>query len=211
MNYRLFYRRHLPHYQPQGGTFFVTFGLAGSIPRPVLEKLLAERAATEFRLAAIADMTERVRQAYWEDKRWFARWDAVLDRAESAYRWLEQPEIAEIFVEAMHHRDGQEYTLHAFTLMPTHAHMLVTPLPSGESFRMLHVILQSLKGYTAFKANRLLGRKGAFWHGESYDHFVRDGDEQARIVHYIRQNPVKAGLVQKAEDWPWTYIRTSGC
>jgi len=209
MSYRIFYRRHLPHYQPPGGTFFVTFSLAGSIPKKVLERLLAERAAAEARLAAIADLIERVRQAYLEEKRWFGRWDAVLDRAESAPRWLEQPEVAEIVVEAMLHRDGKEYTLHAFTLMPTHAHMLFTPLRIGDNYRMLHVILQTLKGYTALQANRLLGRKGAFWHGESYDHFVRDADEQARIVHYIRQNPVKAGLVAKAEDWPWTYTRTS--
>ena len=209
MNFRIFYRRHLPHYQPPGGTFFVTFGLAGAIPKPVLEKLLAERATTEARLNAIADLTERVRQAYLEEKRWFARWDAVLDRAESAPRWLEQPEIAEIVVEAMHHRDGKEYTLHAFTLMPTHAHMLFTPLLLGDQYRMLHKILQPLKSYSALKANRLLGREGAFWHGESYDHFVRDADEQTRIVYYIQQNPVKAGLVKKAEDWPWTYVRTS--
>lgn len=211
MSYRLFYRRHLPHYQPQGGTFFVTFGLVGSIPKPVWEQLLAERAAAEARLTAIADTAERVRQAYLEEKRWFARWDAVLDRAESASRWLEQPEIAEIVVDAMHHRDGQEYSLHAYTLMPTHAHMLITPTQLGEDYRMLHEILQKLKGYTAFKANARLGRKGAFWHGESYDHFVRDADEQARILYYIEQNSVKAGLVQKAEDWPWTYTRTSGC
>ena len=209
MKYRLFYQRHLPHYQPAGGTFFVTFGLAGSIPKPVLDKLLAERAATEARLAAIADTTERLRQAYLEEKRWFARWDAALDKAESAPRWLEQPEIAEIVVEAIQHRDGEEYTLHAFTLMPTHGHILITPLQIGKTYRALHVVLQTLKGYTALTANRLLGRKGAFWHGESYDHWVRDVDEHARIVHYIRQNPVKAGLVEKAEDWPWTYVRRS--
>jgi len=207
MSYRLFYRRHLPHYQPAGGTFFVTFGLAGSIPKPVLERLLAERDAAEARLAAISDAAERVREAYLREKRWFARWDAALDQAVSAPRWLEQPEITEIVMEAIHHRDGKEYTLHAFTLMPTHCHLLYTPLPFGENYYALYEILQTLKGYTAYKANRVLGRKGAFWHGESYDHFVRDVDEHARIVHYIRQNPVKAGLVEKADDWPWTFVR----
>ena len=208
--YRLFYRRHLPHYQPQGGTFFVTFNLAGSIPRAVLDRLLAERAAIEAGIQAITDPVERVRQAYLQEKRWFGRWDAVLDRAESAPRWLEQPEIAEMVARAMHYRHERVYRLDAFTIMPTHGHMLLAPLPFGEDYHALHQILQSLKGYTARKANLLLGRGGAFWHGESYDHFVRDADEHARIVHYIRQNPVKAGLVQKAEDWPWTFVRTSG-
>ncbi len=65
--------------------------------------------------------------------------------------------------------------------------------------------MQSFKGYTAHKANRLLCRKEAFWQHESYDHWVRDENELARIVKYIINNPVKAGLVEHWEDWPWTY------
>jgi len=38
----LVYRRNLPHIQPPGGTFFVTFRLAGSIPADVLAALHEE-------------------------------------------------------------------------------------------------------------------------------------------------------------------------
>ena len=55
--------------------------------------------------------------------------------------------------------------------------------------------MQSLTGYTAWKANRLLGRSGAFWHHESYDHAVRNVSEWQRIITYVLNNPVKAGLV----------------
>ena len=67
-------------------------------------------------------------------------------------------------------------------------------------------IMQSLKRYTARQANKVLERKGAFWQAESYDHVVRDADELVRIVQYVINNPVKAGLVSYWEAWPWTYV-----
>ena len=75
----------------------------------------------------------------------------------------------------------------------------------------LGVIMKSLKGYTAYEANRILGRKGEFWEAESYDHFVRDDAELARIINYVLNNPVKAGLVKDWRDWKWNWRRTTGC
>jgi type I restriction enzyme R subunit/putative DNA methylase len=51
----------------------------------------------------------------------------------------------------------------------------------------------------------LLHRTGErFWQDESFDHWVRSEGEFIRIQKYIENNPVKAGLVAKAEDWPWS-------
>jgi REP element-mobilizing transposase RayT len=65
--------------------------------------------------------------------------------------------------------------------------------------------MQSLKGYTAREANKLLGRHGHFWDAESYDHEVRDANEFANIKRYILNNPVKAGLVKNWRDWKWNW------
>jgi len=66
-------------------------------------------------------------------------------------------------------------------------------------------LLESLKGATAREANRVLGRTGErFWQAESYDHWVRDDREFERIVAYIENNPVKAGLVSRPEDYRWS-------
>jgi len=62
-------------------------------------------------------------------------------------------------------------------------------------------ILHSVKSYTANQANRLLGRSGRFWQDESYDHWVRNDTELARIVDYIAANPVRANLVEEPKDW----------
>ena len=67
--------------------------------------------------------------------------------------------------------------------------------------------MQSLKRYTARQANKILGREGAFWQDESYDRMIRDGEEYARIIDYVLENPVKAGLVSKWEEWRWTYCK----
>jgi hypothetical protein len=78
-------------------------------------------------------------------------------------------------------------------------HLLVLPRVNPSQF------LQTLKGFTAREANKLLGRTGQpFWQAESYDHWVRDPAEAERIRAYIESNPVKAGLVARAEDYPWS-------
>ncbi len=71
----------------------------------------------------------------------------------------------------------------------------------------LYRTLQSLKAYTAREANDVLHRAGAFWQHESYDHVIRDGKEMDRIVWYVLNNPVKAGLVQDWKIWKWTYCK----
>ncbi len=67
--------------------------------------------------------------------------------------------------------------------------------------------MQSLKGYTAFRANQMLGRKGEFWAHESYDHWIRNAIERQRIIAYVLNNPVKACYVDSWQDWEWTYCR----
>jgi len=66
--------------------------------------------------------------------------------------------------------------------------------------------MHSLKGYTGKMANKILGRNGDFWQHESYDHVVWDQAELRRIVEYVLENPVKAGLVLDQGDWKWSFF-----
>ncbi len=74
--------------------------------------------------------------------------------------------------------------------MPNHVHVLLTPVTPFE----LRDVLKSIKGYTARRINVLLGRKGAVWQRDSYDHIVRDMNQLESFQRYIRGNPRKAGL-----------------
>ena len=61
--------------------------------------------------------------------------------------------------------------------------------------------MQSLKTYTAQGANKLLQRKGRFWMPDYFDRYTRDGTHFNKVIAYIENNPVKAGLCQSPADW----------
>ena len=207
-DYKIEYERNLPHFQPPGATLFVTFRLAGSIPRVVLERLKAEAEERERAIKNTAVPAELDALLYEAQKIQLGRWDDVLDQASEGPFWLCKPEVAEIVVEAFHYRDGNVYDLDVFTVMPNHVHAVFRPLQKSDGhYHALQTILHSLKRYTAGLANDVLGREGAFWQHESYDHVVRDQKEWERIVNYVINNPVKAGLVDYWEAWPWTWLK----
>ena len=203
----LIYRRNLPHIQPPGGTFFVTFRLAGSIPADVLAMLHAEAERNLAELEQLPASPERAERLYLEERRFFGKWDALLDLGKGP-DWLRNPEIAKLVTDAMHFFDGKRYDLLVYCSMSNHVHVVFTPLlKTADAHYSLAQIMHTLKGYTAGRANRLLGRSGAFWLHESYDHCVRSAAELQRIVAYVVNNPVKAGLVSDWHAWPWTFCR----
>jgi putative transposase len=208
LEYKLSYRRHLPHIQPPGATLFITFRLAGSIPTEVLQQLRAEADRVEAILAGIPDPQARAERAYLEQRRLFGKWDTALDTAQSGPFWLRDPQIADLLAESLHHRDGRVYDLVAYCIMPNHVHVVYTPLPKEDgTYHAMSAIMHSLKLYTAGESNLLLGREGQFWQHENYDHVVRDEAELRRIIWYVLNNPVKAGLVECWEDWKWSYCK----
>lgn len=208
LEYQLFYRRHLPHYQPSGATLFVTFRLAGSIPAETMRQLLAEAEGIEAILAAIADPQERAQRAYLEQRRLFGKWDTALDAAHTGSFWLHDPRIASLVAESIHYRAGRIYELDTFCVMPNHVHLVYTPLIKEDgSYQAMSTIMHSLKLYTSRRVNLLLEREGDFWQHENYDHVIRDEAERQRIILYVINNPVKAGLVHHWQEWPWTYCK----
>ncbi|HLO33684.1 MAG TPA: transposase [Anaerolineales bacterium] len=221
-----FYHRHLPHWQPRGAVFFVTFRLKNSLPDEVIECLREEREREKTLLAQIP-ASERGQQSYLEERRYFVKWDAYLDKAEFGPRWLSQPEIADIVKEAMHYRDRKVFDLHTFCIMSNHVHAVFEPISRSDCKSdpgksechsdqpksgcqpdlPLSKIMQSLKRHTARQANIILGREGVFWQDESYDHVIRDNEEYIRIINYVLENPVKAGLACNWNEWRWTYCK----
>jgi len=189
------YERNLPHRLPPGEVVFLTFRLAGSLPRTVVEQLQAELELVQQRFES------EPAQLYAAQKRYFGRFDAQLNRGEYGPMYLRQPEIAALVAESLCYFDGKGYDLRCYCLMPNHVHLVVRIL---EEALPLVKTLQRLKSYTATQANKLLGQTGAFWQAESYDHVVRKGELES-VVAYVLENPVKAGLVEVWERWPYTY------
>ena len=84
--------------------------------------------------------------------------------------------------------------------MPNHVHVLCK-LAEASS---LGAVIRSWKGASAIDINRLLGRSGRLWMADYFDRFIRDPDHFHDCRAYIRNNPVKAGLCQNPEDWPFS-------
>ncbi len=202
LDYKLFYQRHLPHYQPAGATLFITFRLAGSLLQEALQRLDREARQRLSEIDRLLDPNAQNQAEYVLQKQLFGLWDAELDSIQHGPRWLSDPAIARMLCDALHFRDGRVYTLDAYCVMPNHVHLVVTPLPAEGGVYSISKIMQSLKGYTARQANQILGRQGDFWQHESYDHVVRDAAEFKRIVNYVLENPARAGLPAL-----WVYCR----
>jgi putative DNA methylase len=169
------YERRLPHWDLVDHPVFVTFRLHGSLP--------ANRVFPPERLTS---------------GKAFVAIDRILDKTTSGPLYLRVPGIAALVVACLHHGEQRfhRYQMHAFVVMPSHVHLLVTPQVLATRW------LGPLKGYIAHEANRMLGRSGKpFWQDESYDHLVRSDAEFERIRGYIESNLVKAGLVAVAQSW----------
>jgi REP element-mobilizing transposase RayT len=111
------------------------------------------------------------------------------------------PEARNIVLDACRHFDGNRYTLWSAVVMPNHVHLLVQPkeMENGKwhSLSAMH----SIKSFTAKKVNDLLKREGSVWQDESLDRIIRDEAEFLEKWNYIRNNPIKNGLVDSPDEW----------
>ena len=190
-------RGRLPHWETEGGTYFVTFRLVDSLPQSVLDSFEFER----------KDILKRAKQQGRElsaterkrlDELFSERIEAYLDSGAGACH-LSDPEIADLAAKALRHFDSQRYRLLAWCVMPNHVHVVFRIFPGQSPDKILH----SWKSFTAKKANEILRRTGEFWQREYYDHLIRNAEELARTIRYVAENPAKAGL----KDWKWIWVR----
>lgn len=189
-------RGYLPHVKREGASYFVTFRLTDSLPKAVLLRFEREHAAA-LRSLSTKVPTEPAEAVHRELRRKIERY---LDQGAGECH-LRRPEIADMVAAALRHFHNQYYLLDDWVVMPNHVHLILWPLPNFT----LSEILKSRKRHTARQANLLLGRTGnTFWQRESYDHWIRNDEEKARIRRYIRMNPVNAKLCKSPEDWKWS-------
>ena len=174
-------RGFLPHFDAEGLTQFITFRLADSMPQNVLDKWRLELEQNE-----ITDADFRRRIEHYLDQNYGAG-------------YLRDERIATGLQETLLKWDGERYNLIAWTIMPTHGHLLLTPIRPATVSEIMH----SIKSFTAHEANRILGRKGSFWAKEYFDRYIRDYKHFASTIAYIENNPVKARLCSSPDQWPY--------
>lgn len=174
-------RGYIPHFDGGEIAQLVTFRLADSLPRVVLEQWTIELAHLEEKEIE----TERR-----------VRVESYLDKG-MGEAWLKKREVADLVQNALLHFDGKRYRLPAWVIMPNHVHALLVP----EQGHSLSSILHSWKSFTSNQANKLLGRSGNFWQEDYFDRYIRNTKHFGDAIDYIENNPVKAGLCERKVDW----------
>ena len=195
-------RGYLPHCDYPGLLQAITYRLADSLPAAALERMEAE---------------VRLLPPQQRDRARRTRIEAWLDAGHGCCV-LRRPEAAACVVENWRHFAGERYDLIAWVVMPNHVHLLIRVyegIPLGK-------IVQSWKSYTGRRIRPMMEegtggqasarrsqptRQGGVWMREYWDRYIRDEAHFEAVVRYIHENPVKAGLVAKAEDWRWSSAR----
>lgn len=188
-------RGYLPHLDASHLIQFITYRLADSLPATVHERLKAE--------VASRGLAENRRRAELRQQI-----DRYLDAGQGSCV-LRIPAIAACIEDTWQHFDGERYRLLEWVVMPNHCHVLIEAfqgIPLGK-------IVLSWKNYTARFINDYLSRTGVrrsqikrsqVWQRDYWDRFIRDERHFEATKHYIAMNPVKAGLVDTPEAWPWS-------
>ena len=121
-------------------------------------------------------------------------------------RWELPPIARDLILQHCLHDNGIKMHLHIAVVMPDHVHMIFTPLrASATEIFSFEEIIGSIKGASAHSVNKALKRSGRVWQDESFDHVVRCVEHLDEKIQYVRENPVRKGLVSKPEEYQWLW------
>ena len=181
-------RGYLPHCDASQMLLSITFRLADALPQDKLKQLAQEIAILPL---SSQDAERRRKIEEWMD-------------AGMGCCALRHPQVAAVMQDTLQKFDGERYRLIAWCIMPNHVHVLIEPTTS------LPKIVQSWKSYTGrwallHNAELGLGVPGhAFWMRDYWDRYIRHERHLQSVIHYIHENPVKAGLCKTAQDWSFS-------
>jgi putative transposase len=95
-------------------------------------------------------------------------------------------------------RDG--WWVGHYILMPDHVHFFARP--EADSRRIAQWV-QMWKGVSSRKIAKALNVSPPIWQADYFDRYLRSADSYSEKWNYVEQNPVRAGLVDRSEDWPY--------
>lgn len=93
----------------------------------------------------------------------------------------------------------------AYYFMPDHLHLLIKGECEASDCR---AFIKRAKQYSGFHYSKTYGRK--LWQRYGHDHVLRDSERTGDVIRYILENPVKAGLCARAEDYPFAAASDRG-
>ena len=101
--------------------------------------------------------------------------------------------------------EQQQVAIHGYVLMTNHFHLKVTP---AHCLSLPSAMKQLGDKYVAY-FNRKHGRVGHLYCGRPREILIHDASYSLACLRYIEQNPVRAGMVTRPEDYAWSSYRVN--
>ena len=198
-------RKYLPHFENQRYQM-ITYRLYDSVPREVIEQWKRE---AEVRVGVQASSLQNQRAGSPHSNSKEREKLVMIDKYEDSgvgQCFMRDDRVAQIVKDTLFYYDGKKYKIIAWCIMPNHVHILIEVF-NGFS---LSEIIHSWKSYSANQINKLLNRTGQVWMMEYFDRYIRDYEHFDKVVNYIHNNPVKAGLVKSPSEYRWSSAYEEG-
>jgi len=100
-------------------------------------------------------------------------------------------------------RQKYHFLLTAWVFLPDHWHAIFFP----QSPLTISSVMEAIKVGSTHRINARRRESGLLWQPRFFDRALRTVKEYYEKVDYIHLNPVRAGLVERAEGWPWSSVR----
>ncbi len=191
----------LPHRPFRHIPMHIIYRLKGRVPISVLKQIdtdYDDQSKALLRRTDLADAKKAIYQQLLET--------ALHQKSNGPYH-LSDSRTARIVIESWRWLvEQRNIRVYAACVMSNHVHVLAssrdgTDVEPGS-------IMKAHKNHTARSCNRVLGTSGkSFWEAGYFDRDVRPG-KFSTVMWYILNNPVAAGLVNRWEEWPHTYLNS---
>jgi putative transposase len=113
--------------------------------------------------------------------------------------FVETSLVTSLIVQIRHSCETEGFSVIAYCFMPDHLHLLAEGTQPDSDLRQF---MKKVKQRTAFVWKQDGG--GVLWQRSYYDHVLRDEEDTFRVARYILGNPVRAGLVARPQDYPFS-------
>ena len=217
-------RGFLPHYDAANKYQMITYRLADSLPKEVYGSISPPGSTGGSPVKNSGGSS--VKPSFETKNATLERRKAIESLLDKGYGSciLKNPKIAQIVIDNWQYFDGERYDLIAYVVMPNHVHLLIKTYEGWPLSKVVH----SWKSFTAHEIKKVLDKEDRMgggkdntgeppvlpgegfpvkvWQIEYWDRFIRNEKHFNSALSYIFENPCKAGLCEKPEDWPWTSL-----
>ena len=97
-------------------------------------------------------------------------------------------------------KEHHDWYIGRYVIMPNHVHFFCAPGNEAQDFS---IFMKFWKEWTSKKMKKECNIEGPIWQREFFDHLLRNNESYVQKWEYVFNNPVRAGLVKEAQEWPW--------